>query len=366
MTITKNILEVYYEPAISGITRHVGQFVKRLNGENLRFHILCSTNDPRISEYYRALGVPVYTVPAAKYFSIRGMWEAARLIKRLNINIVHIHNLQSIFWAHLPRLIYPRVSFILTPHIINFENRALKRIFYISWRIFSILTDKIIALSEAQKEILIGEKIKRVNAVIVIPNSISEEEVGCAETDEKCAPLPAGEPYILSIIRLVRQKDPLRIIAIAEKVCQQNPAVHFFIVGEGPLNAEMKMEIEKKGLGGRVFLLGYRKDIPALIRHATIILSTSLWEGMPYSLLEAMYLEKPIVASDIEGHKGLVLDGVTGFLAGTIDDFEEKILRLLFDEQLRKSMGNMAGKHFEKYFSFEQFIGKIRSIYLGD
>jgi len=363
MTMTKNILEVYYEPAISGITRHVGQFVKRLNGANLRFHILCSTNDPRISEYYRALGVPVYTVPAAKYFSIRGMWEAARLIKRLNINIVHIHNLQSIFWAHLPRLIYPRISFILTPHIINFENRALERMFYITWRIFSILTDKIIALSEAQKGILISNRIKRANAVIVIPNSISEEEVGCAETDEKCTPLPTREPYILSIIRLVRQKDPLRIIAIAEKVCEQNPAVHFFIVGEGPLNAEMKTEIEKKGLGGKVFLLGYRKDVSALIRHAAIILSTSLWEGMPYSLLEAMSLGKPIVASDIEAHRTLVQNGRTGFLVRKDDDFLKSILILLSDGKQRHDMGQNARKYYDEYFAFELFLEKMKALY---
>jgi glycosyltransferase involved in cell wall biosynthesis len=364
MTITKNILEVYYEPAISGITRHVGQFVKRLNGENLRFHILCSTNDPRISEYYRALGVPVYTVPAAKYFSIRGMWEAVRLIKRLNINIVHIHNLQSIFWAHLPRLIYPRVSFILTPHIINFENRTLERIFYITWRIFSILTDNIIALSAAQKGILIRNRIKRANAVIVIPNSISEEEVGCAGTDEKCAPLPTREPYILSIIRLVRQKDPLRIIAIAEKVCQQNPAVHFFIVGEGPLNVEMKMEIEKKGLGGRVFLLGYRKDTPSLIRHATIILSTSLWEGMPYSLLEAMYLGKPIVVSDIAGHQALVQRGLTGYLAESDEDFINHIAILMRDETKRTEMGLNARKYFDEHFAFDLFLKKMKTLYV--
>jgi len=363
MTSAKNILEVYYEPAISGITRHVGQFVKRLNSENLQFHILCSTDDPRISEYYSAIGVPVYTVPAAKCFSIRGMWKAVQLIKRLNISIVHVHNLQSIFWAHLPHLIYPRIFFIFTPHIINFENRVLERIFYITWRIFSILSDKIIALSEAQKGVLVRKKIKRSDAITVIHNSISEEEVGCAEMAEPSSPLPIKEPYILSVIRLVRQKDPLRIIAIAEKVCEQNPAVHFFIIGEGPLDAELKTEIEKRGLGGKVFLLGYRKDTAILIRHATAILSTSLWEGMPYSLLEAMYLGKPIVTSDIEGHRTLVQDGRTGFLVRTDDDFLKSISILLRDEKQRHDMGQNARKYYDEYFSFELFVEKMKALY---
>ena len=358
-----NILEVYYEPRMSGITRHVGQFVPELEGEDLKFHVLCSTDDRRIPSFYRSHGIPVKRVPGAKYFSFRGMLELIRLVKKWRIDVVHIHNLQSVFWSSLPKILLPRTVFLFTPHIIVFENKTIERVFYLVWRFFSILTREIIALSKEQKTRLVKLGIKRRDRIRTIYNTVPGNKAG-KRTEEK-SPFPSDAFCILSLIRLVRQKNPEQIIHIAEQVCESHPNARFFIAGEGPLKRLLRRIIACHELTDRVILLGYRPDALELIREADLLLSTSLWEGLPYTILEAMSMGCPVVASDIEGHRPLVVNGETGFLAGTTEEFVQKIILLIGDENMKREMGKKAGKRFERYFSFSRFLESMKNLYLS-
>ena len=353
------ILEVYYEPSISGITRHIGQFVIALKETEFKFYILCSTNDKKIIDFYKDLNIPIKGVPGAKYFSFRGFLEVINLVKKYNIDIVHIHNLQSIFWANIPKLFTPHKKYFFTPHIISFENKIIEKIFYFIWKFFSKLSDKIILLSKYQKENLLNRKVCRENKLLVIPNSIPpiNELRDLEETAQY------QDKYIISIMRLVRQKNPEQIISIAKIICEKYPALKFFIVGEGELINTLLDLINKNNLTNKVLLLGHREDALKLINNAMIFLSTSLWEGMPYTLLEAMYLKKPIVASNIDGHKDLIISGKTGYLVNSINDYVEKISLLLENENRRTEIGNNAQKHFQDNFSFDIFIEKIKSLY---
>lgn len=360
-----DILEVYYEPYFSGITRHVGQIVEYLQGNyGLNFHVLCSTDDSRIPEYYKTLGISVERVSGAKYFSIKGMWKVFRIVKKYRITQVHIHNLQSIFWANLSRIFLPGVKFYFTPQVINFENSMIDSLFYFIWRYFSLLTDKVIALSGIQKIYLAAKQIKPEEDIPVIPNSIpplDETLLSIGKTGKN--DFSIHHPCIISVIRLVSQKQPFEIVNIAHEVCRRYPEAMFYIIGDGPLHEKISNKIREGGLEDRVILTGFREDAIALIAHADILLSTSKWEGLPFTLLEAMFLGKPIVASDIDGHRPLIKNGQTGYLAGSIDDFIEKISHLLQDEDLRKEMGEAGKKYFERNFSFELFLKNIKTLY---
>ncbi|MBN1899780.1 glycosyltransferase family 4 protein [Candidatus Sumerlaeota bacterium] len=365
MNEKKNILEVYYEPSFSGITRHVGQIVEHLKGNpGLSFHILCSTNDERIPEYYKKLGVPVETVSGAKYFSFKGMWKAFRIVKKRKISHVHIHNLQSIFWANSSRIILPGVKFYFTPHIINFENQLVDSLFYFIWRYFSVFTDKVIALSGIQKIYLVAKGIKSEEDIPVIPNSITPiDETILTEKYKEENPLDISSPSIVSVIRLVRQKQPFKIIDIAREICRHFPDATFYIVGDGPLYEKLQRRILEEGLERRVIVTGFRRDALRILHCADIVLSTSKWEGLPYTLLEAMYLGKPIIASDIDGHRPLIKNGQIGYLATSSEDYIQKISHLLENRELRKEMGGAGRKYFDRYFSFDLFLNNIRDLY---
>jgi|GEM_PF-184557 len=358
------ILEVYYEPKKSGITRHVEHIVTGLKDDkNLFFYILCSTYDSRIPRFYRSGNIMVKQVAGAKYFSFWGMIEIFIAVRKWKIDIVHIHNLQSLFWANLPKIFLPSTRFFFTPQVINFESNSLEKIFYFIWRYFSVLTDKIIAISEYQKNKLANMGIKKESDIVSICNSIPPL---FRSPDIKAEPLSIEikNPCIVSAIRFVSQKNPLKIIDIARQVCLKHPDVTFYILGEGELQSKVKKQILKENLQKRVILPGYRKDALAIIQKADMVLSTSRWEGLPYSILEAMLLGKPTIATNIEGHRSLIIDGETGFLADSSREFSEKILTLLKEDSLKKQMGEKAKKLFDEKFSFTEFIRKTRDLYL--
>jgi len=358
----KNILEVYYEPAFSGITRHVGSFVKRLSKENYKFHVVCATEDEQIERYFQDMGIDIHIAPPDRFFAFLGMVKVIQLIYKFKIDIVHVHNLQSIFWGHLPRLFALRTKFFFTPHVINFENKYLEKAFFIVWKAFALLADKIIVLSPAQKSALVKKGVKREGGIIVIPNSIPSEEIAAAEKGDIMAQ-SLDTLCILSVLRLVSQKAPLRLIDVAEIVCRQNFDAHFYIVGDGPMMGDMERAIAQKGLRESVRLLGFRKDALNLIAQADILLSTAQWEGLPYTLLEGMALAKPIVASAIDGHEFLVKNGVTGYLSHSTEALAGSILLLLKNESKRREMGRMAHQRYMAEFSFESFIAKMRGLY---
>lgn len=358
------ILESYYEPFLSGITVHIGQIIQGLRNEKFKFYVLCSTNDNKISEYYKNLNVPFTIIPKAKYFSFRGLIKTFKIIRKYKIDIVHIHNLQSMFWANLPRLFFPKVKFYFTPGVINFESKFIEKIFYFVWKFFSNLTNKIVVLTDFQKIRMFKKGIGNEKKILVIPNSIPDYESTLKIEIEESFHFDSQKKYIVSVIRLERQKDPKKIINIAREIQKKYSDVKFLIVGEGGLKKELENRITQYNLNHCVSLLGYRKDAITLIKNSTLILTTSLWEGLPYTLLEAMYYKKPIVASDIEGHKSVIIEGQTGYLANSVTDYVNKISLLLEDENLRNKIGSIAKDYFQKYFSFDKFTEKIKSLYL--
>jgi len=355
------ILHVYYEPGFSGITRHVGHIVGYPEkDDNFEFSILCSTDDPKISDYYKSINIPVKSVAPSRYFSFRGMIECFRTVRKNRIDIVHVHNLQSIFWAHLAKIFLPKTRFIFTPHVISFENKSIEKIFYIIWRYFSILSKDIVALTKGQKEFLVKKKIKKPEFIQIIPNSVPDSE----QTEKKInANSDLENPCVLSAIRFVGQKNPMEIIRIAEKVCSDITGVKFYIAGNGPLFEDMERMIKEKKLEDRVILLGFRKDTLLLMNQADILLSTSLWEGLPYGLLEAMIMGKAIVASDIPGHRDLIMNGENGYLAKTTEDYAKGIKRLIQEPELKENFGKKARSHFTNEFSFSKFRKNIRNLY---
>ena len=352
------ILQVYYEPAKSGITRHVSLLTRELKQE-YDFYVLCSTSDPKIEQTFRSLNIPISIVPPAKYFSLKGLRNITRLVRRERIPLVHIHNLQSIFWCNLPRLFCPRTRFLFTPQVIGFENKFVDTLFYLVWRLFSILTKRIVVLSDEQKDFLMARGIGNEKKILVIPNSIPPFEV-----DDNMEPVfDENELPIVSVMRLVRQKAPERILEIAGKVCPHFPRARFYIIGDGPLESKLKKIISERRLRERVIMTGFREDALTFVRNAAVILTTSRWEGMPYTLLEAMYLGKPIVASDIHGHRPLVIEGETGYLARSLEQYVDQTALLLNDEILRETLGKNARRHFKNHFAFDDFIQNMKSLY---
>ena len=148
------------------------------------------------------------------------------------------------------------------------------------------------------------------------------------ESIRKELQIPVDAKVVLSIGELDDNKNHIVVIEAIKEI----PDVYYLICGVGP----NKEKLEKAGLGDRLILAGYRKDIPDIIGACDVFAFPSFHEGLPVSLMEAMAGGLPVVCSEIRGNVDLIKDGLNGFLLGPmdVDGWKDRFQKLLRDERL--------------------------------
>ncbi len=126
--------------------------------------------------------------------------------------------------------------------------------------------------------------------------------------------IPQGVPLVTMIACLKPQKDPVTFVEAAAVVLKEVPDAHFLLVGNGTLRDEVQKRIQAFGLAERFHLAGWRRDIPEILHATTVFVLTSLWEGLPRVLPQALAAGVPVVATAVDGSPEAVQDGRTGFL----------------------------------------------------
>ncbi len=157
------------------------------------------------------------------------------------------------------------------------------------------------------------------------------------------------EKMILSVGELQKRKNHEPMIRAIAKLNRQD--IKYYICGIGYLEEHLKQLVCTLNLENQVFFLGYRRDVADIMNAADIFAHPSLREGLGIAPLEAMALELPLVASNIQGIPDYVEDGVTGFMCGPmdVDGYKENLAKLLDDEKLRMEMGARNKECAQKY-----------------
>lgn len=369
----KKILLLFFEPYKSGISRHVRYIVDVLQQyKNFDFWLICSSDDQKIPAFFNEV-IPIdniITVPPHRIFSLKGLLATRKIIRQHNIDIVHIHNLQTILWGYSGSIIAGCKNIIFTPHI-DTECAGLSQwIFRRIWRIFNPYTSSLIALSHAQKEWLLRWKIIHEMKITVINNHISEKDLRTtvpSKADDPSITIidKAGPKTIIvtQIGRLDRQKNPFFLIRVAQLVKKEFPEILFLFVGEGPLREKIIETIVALNLQKNVILAGHQNNISRLFEISDIISLTSRWEGVPYVLLEAVCFKKAVIATDIPGNREVVTDGKNGFLVHDEEEFAKKLAILFRSPQLRVQMGETGYQMHHHLFDINNMKEALAAVY---
>lgn len=126
-------------------------------------------------------------------------------------------------------------------------------------------------------------------------------------------PIVTQRPLLISIGRLTEQKGFGYLLEAMRRVIDNQPA-HLLLIGAGPLEESLRAQAKSLAIDSYVHFLGWRPDVLALLPHADLFVSASLWEGLPTVLLEAMACQVPVVATHVSGSKEIVNDRATGLL----------------------------------------------------
>jgi glycosyltransferase involved in cell wall biosynthesis len=160
------------------------------------------------------------------------------------------------------------------------------------------------------------------------------------------------------------QKAPLDFVDLAARVAEANPAARFFFAGDGPLRADVEARARQHGLGERLLLLGWRRDVPALLGALDVLVLTSLWEGLPRVCPQAMAAGRPIVATDVDGIPEAVVHGRNGrlYAPGDVATGATHVLELLADEPTRRRYA-AAGREAVDEFDVRHMLADHERLY---
>jgi glycosyltransferase involved in cell wall biosynthesis len=211
-------------------------------------------------------------------------------------------------------------------------------------RLLTPITDGFIAVAEAHGRFLVQEARFPERKVTVIRNGVDTDrfapghdviavrrELGLGETD----------PVVGIVAALRPEKNHELFLKVARRVVSRLPAARFLVVGEGPRRDDLERLSRETGLQSCVQFLGSRNDVPRILSAMDVFALTSHVEANPVSILEAMSIGRPVVATNVGSIHEAVSEGKTGFLVppGNATKFSERILQLLHAPLLAHSMG---------------------------
>jgi glycosyltransferase involved in cell wall biosynthesis len=169
---------------------------------------------------------------------------------------------------------------------------------------------------------------------------------------------------VLSTGRLARQKGFKYLISAAAEIVKTYPNVYFFLAGHGKLESELRTQIKKLGIEKNFILLGFFDDINPLLIGADIFVFSSLFEGMPNSILEAMAHGLPVVSTNVNGVAELIEDGKNGFLVspGTTEELTQALEYVVKNKNKMLEIGNNARQFVSQNFSVSQMVNKLNGL----
>ncbi len=290
-----------------------------------------------------------------------------QLFKLNSINLVHVNT------GHMlgPALAASKVDIPLVWHIHSPFEIDYQRYRYLfepsayEW-ILENLSHKVIAVSKD-----IGDNLSRhlcPEQIDVIYNGVDVEELQSRADNSDTSikqelGLSEDTLLVLGVGRISEQKDFASYVCVAKKVVDELPNTCFIIAGppeNQPLVEDLILSINNLGLKRNVFILGKRQDIPALMKQSDLMLSTAIYEGHPLVILEMMAMERAVVAMACVGLRECINDHVDGVLTplGDIAGTALSVIKLLKDEDHRKTIGSRARKTIVDTFSMEVLCHK--------
>ena len=305
--------------------------------------------------------------------------DLVRFFRREKFDIVHVHTPIAALIGRLAAKIAGVPFVIYTAHGFYFHDEmpAWKKWIYVLLERFGgLFTDLLFSQSHEDAHEAISLRIMPSHKVIAIGNGVDPSQfIGqdCLKQIEarRLLGIPESAPVIGIVARLVQEKGYKEFFEAAILISRSVPNVYFLVVGER-LSSDHSGSIElalaqaRKVLGARLIEAGLRKDVSVMLSAMTIFCLPSYREGMPRTIIEAMMMELPVVATNIRGVREEVVDGVTGILVPTRDSsaLADALLELLKNPLRAYQMGTegriRARKLYDESMIVALQIGEIR------
>ena len=200
----------------------------------------------------------------------------------------------------------------------------------------------------------------------VIANAVDADDLGRREpVDLRQLGLSANRRAIICVARLDRQKGIDWLLRLAPRLFSQLPNHDLLLVGTGPSAKAAQATVRANQLVSRIHFLGWRGDVPEILRASDLLVLPSRWEGMPHVLLEAMACGLPVVASRVEGVAEVLGQLVEHQTVDPHDEtsFVDSVVMLAKNRDLARSLGHQNRQHVTENFSLDQLCTAYAELY---
>jgi len=297
-----------------------------------------------------------------------------KILKKERPDIVHTHSSKAGILGRLaaraagvPRIIHSIHGFGFNPY----QKFFVRWLYIFLERWMARFTTVLVAVAEEniRAGVRLGIGNEKVYALIRsgvnIPKIRQALDATEPATLKQQLNLPADSKIVLSVGPFKYQKDPVAFVDCAHQVSKRYPNVKFLWSGDGELRLDVEKRIRELQLENVVKLLGWRKDIPALLKLCDVFILTSLWEGLPRAGVEALIAGKPVVAFAVDGVPEIVKDGKNGFVLapGSHDEFANRVSRLLESQELYDKLADEAARTIDSSFDINVMVKQQEQLY---
>ena len=365
------------EAMLGGLRQHVFDIARGLDKEKFEVYLLYSENraDDKFYEEIEEVGKDVKLIKCNEmersigFHDIKAYRKIIQYIKEINPDIVHCHSSKAGIVGRLAAKAYGVPVILYTPNAYAFQSPECsfvkKEIYILAERYLSRRACSMtINVSKGEMEKALEYKIDVPEKFTLIYNGIPEMSIPDKEKLRERLGLKQNIRYVGFTGRCTKQKDPMTFLEIAKQVIAKRNDTEFLYIGDGELQEQMQAWIEGNKLSEKIHMLGFRNDSSEIVGALDIYLSTALYEGLPYSMIEAMRAGVPIIATNCVGNNELVFEGNNGMMF-PIGDVETacRLIERQINEQVIAT--EKVRDTFMKEFSLDTMMSKLVKIFGG-
>ena len=326
--------------------------------------VLCLFRPGWIQERSENRGVHTHIIPTRGMTDWRWAFRFRRLLADENVDLIHAHefdaNVQGAFVAAISGI--PLVATVHGKHY--FWEKLRRRLAY-RW---VSRQATMVAVSEDLKQFILEKVGVSSNRITVLYNGVDLPRPPSPTDIDACRNelhLPEGDQVVGVVGNLYPVKGHQYLIEGIPEVLEKCPNTSFIFAGRGQLETELKDQVHRLGLDGRVHFLGLRQDIPSILALLDVFVLPSLSEGLSMAILEAMMAGKPVIATRVGGNPEIVLDGETGFLVPPKDSqaLAASLITLLMNRDHALQLAERGKHRAEGQFSLRTMVSAYQSLY---
>jgi len=401
----KNILYLITRAELGGAQRYVLDLANNLQGEfNITVAFGKQDTNGELAEKLKIAGINNYNIPHLKRAispidDFLALVEIIKLIKKIKPNIIHLNSSKISILGSIASLIIKfqvssfKFQVVYTVHGWVFNEplpRWLKLFYFWAEKITALFKNKIICVSEFDRQIALTKKIAAALKLITIHNGLAPIEFYSKEEARQRihSVIPASEPessvqhheqvsglrvkpamtsnlLIGSTGNLYKTKGFEHFIKASKIISEQKISATFIIIGEGEERKKLETLIRQNNLANDFILTGRINEAAKLLPAFDIYICSSVKEGLSYTIIEAMQAGLPIVATNVGGNSELIEDNITGLLAeaGNPESLAQKIIELIKNPALKNKLGQQAKLKAREEFCLEKMVEETKKAY---